>query len=128
MGKLNFKHNENTKYYLYHNDKILNNNLQRVILMKNYISKFINTLENDNSQSYYFIHGEKGLNTYLFKRKFDVVFTNKDNEIIYLEKEFSLNKISHYYEDLKFIYLLPLEKIKSENIKIGDELKHSRIK
>ena len=126
--KISFLHNEKSKYYLFHNDNRLTNDLKRIIIKKNYINKLINTFENDNISSYYFIHGEKGLNSFLFKRRFDVVFTNSDNEVIYKEEKFELNKISNYYKELKYIYLLPLTTIKKKNIQLGSEVKHSQFK
>ncbi len=129
MKKINFKHNEKTIYKLFVNNNKITDNLKRIIIKKNYISKLINTYSfenNSNNSYYYFIHGEKGFNSFLFKKKYDVVFTNNDDEVIYLEESFELNKVSKYFKNLKFIYLLPIGTIKNFSIKIADEIKHSK--
>ena len=127
MGsKFRIKHDIKTTYNLFHENVKLTKSLKRIIIKKNYFSKLINEKEIGRNNNYYFIHGEKGFNSFLFKKKFDLIFTNNDNEIIFLEEEFESNKVTAYYSDLKFIYLLPMNTIKKQNMKLGNILLHSR--
>lgn len=62
---------------------------------------------------------KKIANTYFFCQKIDICFTNKNDEIIYLYKNVSSEKIIIKIK-AKNIYYLPLKT--TENLKIGEKL------
>ena len=53
----------------------------------------------------------KGIHTFFMKCDIDIIATNKDNKIIYLESNLSKNKI-RYIKKAKYIYEMPINTVK----------------
>lgn len=63
---------------------------------------------------------KKGISTYLFCQKIDIIMTDKDNKIIHIYKSFGTEKIIFPKRKVFYIYLAPLGV--SSYFNIGDEL------
>ena len=125
-NKFNFKHNQNTNYFLIINNKKVSLKLKRIKLIKNYYKDLIKPNSFPNSIGY-FIYNEKGFNSFLFNDIVDIIFTDNNNSIIFLKKNFIQNKTTNYYPETKFIYILPKNTIAMNGINLESQIKHSRL-
>lgn len=126
MSKLNFKHDEYTKYKFYKNNEKIDIDLKRIIIGKNYFKNLIK-IKFFPTFTGYFIYGEKGFNSFLFNNNIDLIIVDSAKNILLLEKNFIKNKITNYYKDAKYIYILPKNTISYNKIESTDKIWHSRI-
>ena len=64
---------------------------------------------------------KKGLSTYWFCQKIDVIMTDKENKILYIYKKFRTDSFIFPKRKVSYIYLAPIGV--SDYFKVGDEFK-----
>ncbi|BDV02337.1 MAG: hypothetical protein HPAVJP_2260 [Candidatus Hepatoplasma vulgare] len=120
------RHNEETLYWLTHNNKKTKIVLKRNIKFTNHLDNLIYRKYFDSNQGY-FKYKAKGFNSLFISFNVDLIFVNWDNIIINLYENFSTNKFSNFHSDAKFYYVLPVDTIKKNKLNIGDALNHQRL-
>ena len=62
------------------------------------------------------------VHTYLMKEEIDIIGLNKNNEIIFIERNTKPNKIITIHQNIKKTSILELPKNTSKSLNIGDKL------
>ncbi len=118
-----FKKGEDKVYKLYHNNNYIDIKVMRIKIGGEYYKNLIKTKRFSNNFGY-FIYNIKGFNSLLMYEKIDLIFVRNDKQIIKTYSNFNTNKISDFFKETKFVYILPQNTIVRNNIKEGDYIKH----
>ncbi len=118
-----FKKSEDKIYKLYHNDNFIDIKIMRIKINGEYYKNIIKTRRFSNNFGY-FIYNIKGFNSFLMNQKIDLIFVDNEKRVIKTFVNFNTNKISNFFKETKFVYILPNETISRNKIKEGDYIKH----
>ncbi|AHK22563.1 hypothetical protein X271_00458 [Candidatus Hepatoplasma crinochetorum Av] len=119
-------HNNKTRYYFFVKNKNTEIYLTRIINFTDYKNNLIKIKEFPPNFGY-FIFNPKGFNSFLINEKLDIIFTDWDNHIFHLEKNFKTNSFTKGFKNAKFLYILPQKTIDNFNINLNDIITHRRM-
>lgn len=119
-------YNNKTRYYFFVKNKNTEIYLTRIINFNDYRKNLIKIKEFPANFGY-FIFKPKGFNSFLISEKLDIIFTDWDNRVFYLEKSFKTNSFTKGFKNAKFIYILPKKTIENFDIAKNDIISHRRM-
>ncbi|APE74663.1 DUF192 domain-containing protein [Spiroplasma citri] len=123
------KHKRNKKYYLLKNRKsLIVNSIPQDInihVIKTFREKFTSLIQpNDiTMKNGYLLRKVRGFNSFGIFYQLDVIFCNKNFEVIHTIQNFGPQKMSHYFPQCYFVYCLAPGMINFLNIKPNDILR-----
>ena len=98
---------------------IINNKKFNVIVADTFFKRFIGLIGKKNINKGMFFPKKKSIHTFFMKDNIDIIMINKDNEVIYFEKNVKKNKIIIKKEAY---HTIELPKDSLTNINIYDKL------
>ncbi|MBW3058391.1 hypothetical protein D6D54_02780 [Spiroplasma poulsonii] len=123
------KHKRNKKYYLLKDHKTLTvNSIPQdvdVHIIKSWRDKFTSLIQPKDitMKDGYLLRNVRGFNSFGIFYQLDVIFCNKNFEVISTIQNFGSQKMSHYFSEFYFVYCLAPGMIKFLNIKANDILR-----
>ena len=98
---------------------IINNQIFNLEIASNFWKRFKGLMGKNNIKTGMFFPKTNSIHTFFMKEKIDIIMINKDNVVVFVEKNFKKNRIIIKKEAYHTIEL-PANSIK--NIKVGDKL------
>lgn len=126
-----FRNNKNKQHTIIYRLMITNRSskikLTRLKTVKEHYNNLIKANEIMENKGF-FKYESEGIFTHMFPEPIDLIFVKGDGSIIKMYKSFEINRITKRHENTKFVYILPQNTIKINNIIITDIITHQKWK
>ena len=98
---------------------IINNKTFNLEIANTFFKKFLGLMGKKNIKTGYFFPKTKSIHTFFMKEPIDIIMINKDNKVVYYQKNVPKNKI---IIKKKAYHTIELPNNSIDNININDEL------